>query len=159
MIETWIDKLCLAWAISDGKLGTVKSYKLIEESDFPDSIDPSGLDAQPIALTVPATMKPEYSFGGPRIGFYTGVTEFHVSPDLNRGHVPGLMKWYGKILRAAAANVTLSGSVELFLLDDVEDAIAGPMPLQYGSENPHWGFIVKWKVKEQLKDLVISVGG
>jgi hypothetical protein len=158
MIETWADRLCAVWAISDEGFGSVKSYKLIGESDFPDSIDPSDLDLHPIALTVPAMLQPEYSFGGPRIGFYKGVTEFHVSQDLNRARVPSLMKWYGKILRTAAANATLSGLVELFLLDDVEDAIAGPMPLQYGSENPHWGFIVKWKVKEKLNDLVISVG-
>src|SRR6266545_8311774 len=134
MIETWIDELAKVWQISDGRFGTVRSYMLVEKAEFPDSIDPTTLLTSPVALTIPGWFKPEYSLGGPRIGFYTGVTEFHVAPDVNKGRLPSLLPWYGMILRAAASHMQLNKKVELFLIDDREDAIAGPLALQYGEE-------------------------
>lgn len=149
MIETWIDAMCVVWEdITDERFGNVTSYKLIAESNFPDSIDPVDLDLHPIALTVPANMEAEYSMSGPLLGFYTGVTEFHVCPDMNRSRIPALLPWYGKIIRAAAGNMTLGGLVEHFVID--ADGVTGPQALQYGNEAPHWGFVVQWKVKERI---------
>lgn len=151
MIEDWIDDLCKVWEISDQRFGTVKSYKLIGLVEFPDSIDAAQLDIHPIALTIATSMQPEYSAGGPALAFYTGVTEFHVAPDVNKSRLSSLLPWYGKILRAAAGAVRLGGNrIAYFLIADVENAIEGPVPMQYGAENPHWGFIVRWKVKEHL---------
>lgn len=150
MIETWIDHLAAVWEISDTRFGTVKSFKLVQDADFPDSLEASDLDLHPVALTIPGGVQFEYSLGGPRIGFYSGVTEFHVAPDLNRSRLPALLPWYGKIVRAAAAAMQLSGTVEYFVISDQPDAIQGPLALQYGSENPHWGFVVNWTVKEHI---------
>lgn len=151
MIERWIDELAGIWEFSDGRFGTVHSYRLIERAEFPDVIDASTLDTQPVALNYPASFKSKYSEGGPHIGFWTGVTEFHVAPDLDRKRLPVLLTWYRAILNAATSHMQLNGTVELFMLDDREDQIEGPMPLQYGDEASHWGFIVHWTVKERLE--------
>lgn len=151
MIERWIDELAKVWQISDRRFGTVRSYMLIEKAEFPSTIDPAALGTQPVALTIPGWFKPEYSAGGPHLGFYAGVTEFHVAPSKDYGLIPSLMPWYGLILKAAVGHIKLNNTVEYFLIEDREDAIAGPLALQYGSENPHWGFLVHWKVKERLE--------
>lgn len=149
MIEDWIDALCDVWMMDTGNLATVKSYRLIGDADrFPESVDPAR--DFPMALSIPSDMTPEYSFGGPLLGFYRGVTELHVAPNVSKAWLPSLMKWYGKILTAAAGNMTLGGRVELFLLDG-ENSIEGPLALQYGNESPHWGFLVRWRVKERLE--------
>ena len=156
MIEDWIDALCERWAFSDERFGTVRSYKLVGETSFPDSIDPADLAMSPIALTIPAGMDVEYSEGGVRLGFYSGVTEFHVAPDLNRSRIPQLMPWYGRILEAAAGKMQLGvAGVEYFVIDR-ENGIQGPLSLQYGSEAQHWGFLVRWTVKERLNNLTVS---
>jgi len=156
MIVDWIDQVAKAFEISDPRFGTVLSYKLVENADFPSSIDPATLSNRPVALTIPAWLRPEYSVGGPKIGYYVGVTEFHVAPSTDKGLMPSLMPWYGLILRAAASHVTLNSTVELFLIDDREDAIAGPLSLKYGNEAEHWGFLVRWRVKEKFNDLTVS---
>lgn len=157
MIENWIDELAKTWEISDQRFGTVRSYRLIERAEFPASIEAGALGTSPIALTIPAWVRPEYSVGGPRIGFYTGVTEFHVAPSIDKGLIPSLMPWYGLILKAAAARMTLNHTVEYFVIDqDREDAITGPLGLKYGDETLHWGFLVHWKVKEKLNGLTVS---
>ena len=152
MIENWIDELAKVWEISDGHFGTVHSYKLVEKAEFPSSIDPKDLDKSPIALTIPGTLEPEYSEGGPKFGLWTGVTEFHVAPDLDYGRLPALLPWYGMILRAATSHMKLNNTVELFLLDT--QGIVGPIGLTYGSEAAHWGFNVHWRVKERLESQI-----
>lgn len=155
MMENWIDDLARVWAtITDQRFGSVRSYLLIERAEFPDSIDPADLDLHPIALTIPAGMSPTYS-ASLKEAFYTGVTEFHVAPDVLRSRLPALIPWYGKILRAAAANIKLGGKVHNFVISD--EGITGPIALQYGNEAVHWGFVVSWRVKENpLSDLTVS---
>lgn len=155
MIENWIDELAKVWEIDHGVNGAVKSYRLLAKAEFPASIDASTLDTAPIALTIPGTLAPEYSAGGPTIGFWTGVTEFHVCSNLDRGKLPGLLPWYKKILLAAAGNMKLNNTVELFLIDSDDRGIVGPVALQYGDENPHWGFLVNWRVKERLEGQIV----
>lgn len=150
MIEHWIDELARVWEIEVG-FGTVKSYRLFGKTEFPDAIDPSTLDRSPVALTIPASLGPEYSTGGPLLGYWRGVTEFHVAPDLDRGRLPALLPWYGRILRAAASHARLGGTVELFVIENQADSILGPLALQYGDEQAHWGFTVNWTVKEHLE--------
>jgi hypothetical protein len=150
MIENWIDEVAKVWEISDG-FKTVQSFKLVEKAEFPESIDPTSLDNAPIALTIPASVGPEYSLGGPHIGYWIGVTEFHVASNQDRGKLPELLPWYRKIINAAASHMKLNNTVELFLIDEGNDAITGPVPLQFGDETPHWGFLVRWRVKERLE--------
>ena len=142
MIETWIDAMCAVWAGITTPLGTVKAPYLIKRAEFPSSINPS--DDFPLALTIPADLEPVYSVGGPNEGFYTGVTEFHITPDLNKGHLPSLIPWFGKIWAAAAANMKLGGTCFDFRVTRIQ----GPIELQYGNEASHWGFIVNWEVKD-----------
>lgn len=143
MIETWIDKLCEVWGgISATGFRTVKSPYLIKKAKFPSAISPD--DDFPIALTIPADMTVEYSTGGPIEGHYTGVTEFHITPDLNKANLPSLLPWFGKIWSAAADNMKLSGTVHSFMITK----ITGPVALKYGDETPHWGFTVDWTVKD-----------
>lgn len=146
MIENWIDELAKTWEFAGPGFETVRSYRLIERAEFPSSIDPVSLDTHPIALTIPATVQPMYSKGRKHLT-WEGVTEFHVAPDLDKGRLPSLLHWYGLILRAAAGNVQLSDQAS-FVIVDRRDGISGPMPLKYGDESPHWGFIVQWMVEE-----------
>lgn len=157
MIESWIDNLCKVWEIDTG-LGAVRSYRLIERNDFPSAINPQDLAQSPIALSIPATVQPYYAMGRKNLTWY-GVTEFHVSPDLDRGRLPELLPWYGRILRAAAANVQLSGTVANFVILDRPDAIEGPVALKYGDETPHWGFLVRWMVEETPSNADLPVSG
>jgi hypothetical protein len=153
--------LCAVWEIDLGGFATVKSYKLIADTDFPDSIDPGELDKKPIALTIPSAVQPSYSKGNKNLTWF-GVTEFHVSPDVNRGRLPSLLPWYGRIMRAAALKVQLSGTtaaISNFVILDRPDGIQGPMALQYGNEAAHWGFIVNWKVEESLNGSALPVSG
>lgn len=153
MIENWIDALSNVWAgITDERFGSVKSYLLIERAEFPSTIDPVQLDLHPVALTIPLDMTPTYSLSLKET-FYSGTTQFHVCPDNAMSRVPELMPWFGKILRACAANIKLGGAVHNFLVERIE----GPIELQYGNEAVHWGFVVYWTVKENpLADLVVS---
>jgi hypothetical protein len=150
MIETWIDELSKVWEINHGVNGVVKSYRLVEKAEFPSTIDASTLDNSPVALTIPGSMAPEYSEGGVDLAFWTGVTEFHVCSSISRGKLPALLPWYGKILRAAALHTKLNNKVNLFLINNDDNGIVGPVALQYGDEDPHWGFLVHWRVKESI---------
>lgn len=148
MIETWADTLCKVWGFACGDGRSVRSFNLVANADFPAAINPA--NDFPLALTIPSGMQAQYSAGGPRIGIWSGVTEFHVSPNLERSLMPSLVRWYGLILAAAAGNITLDGLVEHFWIPDQEDAISGPLGMQYGIEAEHWGFLVRWYVKEHL---------
>lgn len=160
MIEDWIDNLCAVWAFDLG-FKTVKSYNLMKITEFPDSIDPQEIAQTPIALTIPSSVQPVYSKGWKQMVWY-GVTEFHVAPDVSKARLPELIPWYGRILRAAALKVQLSGTtaeIASFLIVDRQDGIEGPMALQYGSEAEHWGFIVNWMVEESLNGSQLPVSG
>jgi len=161
MIEDWIDTLCGVWAIDLDGFKTVKSYNLIADANFPTSIDPAELERNPIALTIPGSAQPIYSKGDKHVTWY-GVTEFHVAPDIEKSRIPGLMPWYGRILRAAATKVQLSGTsaaISNFVIVDRLDGIQGPMSLQYGAEDEHWGFIVNWMVEETFAGSAWPVTG
>lgn len=153
LIAPWIDALCDVWkTVQIDGFKTVKSPYLVKEKKFPSTISPSS--DFPIALTIPDLTGPQYSVGGPKEGFITGVTEFHVSPDVQKARLPELIMWPGAILKAAAANMQLGGLVTHFIIPQ-ERGIVGPLALQYGDEQEHWGFIVNWEVK--TKSLHASV--
>lgn len=153
MIIDWVDAMCDVWAGIDAPgFGRVKAPYLVKRAEFPASISPK--DDFPIALTIPASVDLMYSTGGPLEGFYTGVTEFHLTPDLSKAHLPSLLMWYGKIWRAAAANMKLGGLVHSFMLTE-NNSIVGPLALKYGDEAEHWGFLVNWIVKETNNTTVV----
>jgi len=153
MIETWIDALCDVWAMVavDG-FRTMKSPYLIKESKFPAAISPA--DDFPIAITIPANVDLEYSVGGPKIAHFTGVTQFHLTPDLSMAHIPTLLPYYNRIWVAAAANLKLGGLVEYFIIPK-PNSITGPIALKWGDEAEHWGFLVNWEVKDKSNTTVV----
>lgn len=151
MIEDWIDALTKVWEVDDGRGGQVRSYRLFERDEFPENIP---LD-QATALTFVDSVDYRYSQGGPSLAFWRGTTEFNVTPDLNRQRIPFVMKYFGRILRAAAGNLTLGGKVNYFVLDEstsIEMAV-----LKYGNAGQeHLGLVVKWLVKETIGELVVG---
>ena len=160
MIPAWIDAMQDVWrTISGNGFQTVNAPYLIKHADYPTALDPAKLMTEPIALSMIAETKFQYSAGGPNIGFYQGVTEFHVAPNVEHGLLPSLMQWPGLIVVAAATHLNLGGLVEHFALQDRDDQISGPMELQYGDENPHWGFIAYWEVKENVNTAITVAAG
>lgn len=148
MIEEWIDNLTDLWGgVSDGKTGKVRAYSLFKRNEFPDALELG----QPSALTFFEELTPEYSAGGPNLGFYNGVTDFHLTPDTNRRRLPYVFGFVGRIWRAAASQMQLGGKVEHFVVTKISLAV-----LQYGQEAQHFGLQVEWTVKESISGLVVS---
>lgn len=149
MIESWIDALTKVFELSldDGR--RVKSYRIFGRDEFPAVIDASDLLQTPVALTIPAGVLPDLSMSDSE-AFWRGVTQIHCTPDLSMAHMPQLIKYYGKVIAAVGANKMLTNLVADLSIDNAAGGIEGPGELQYGVENPHWGFLVHWVVKEQL---------
>lgn len=155
MIQDWIDAISDVWATIDAPgFRKVKAPYLVRKAEFPSAISPK--DDFPIALTIPGDAGLQYSAGGPNEGYYNGVTEFHLTPDLSKAHLPALLPWYGKIWIAAAANMKLGGLVHSFMIVQNERSIVGPLALKYGDEQEHWGFLVNWTVKEASNPTVAA---
>lgn len=144
-ITDWIDKLARVWEVSDGKGGTVYSYRLYEKNEFPAAI----VDF-PSAVSYVTEAIIEYSAGGPCIDFYRGVTEFHLVPGAEKSNIPYVLEFFARIRDAAARNIQLSSTVARFTLRSEAASIQGPVVLQYGAEEPHLGLIVFWEVKENV---------
>ena len=144
-LTDWIDTLCDKWAFDAGNGKTVLSFRLVNQPILPASIDPS--DQFPCAITIPFTMQT----GMDGVNIFKGITEFHVTPNKDMAHVPSMMRWYKLITDAAlAGGISLGGKVEYFIISPDENAIQGPVEMQYGNESPHWGFAVQWIVKERV---------
>jgi hypothetical protein len=141
-VESWIDKVCKVWEISDGAGGTVRSYRLFERDEFPEA-----LSEFPCCITYPLGVNMTYSMGGPCIDLWEGVTEFHILPSVDKANLATVLRYVNRIRAAAAANATLGGTVAHFVLAP-ENSIQGPVRLQYGDESEHHGLIVRWQVKE-----------
>lgn len=88
-----------------------------------------------------------------------GLTEFHVAPSVDKSLLPDLFQFPGLIAQAAASHLQLGGLVNHFTLQDRDDQIDGPIPLQYGDEAWHWGFIVYWEVKENVNTAITVATG
>ena len=153
MVEDWIDTLVKVWEIDDGKGQTVRSYRLFERDEFPDVVP---LD-RPSALSFIEDVSISYSQGGPNLAFWRGSTEFNLTPDLNRSRVPYVLKFYRRIIVAAAANLKLGGlaGIEHFILLP-DSTVSGPEVLKYGDQTPHLGLVARWEVKERFTGLVVA---
>ena len=157
MITTWIDAVQDVWrGITGNGFTNMTAPYLIKRAEFPSSIDPAKLANEPIALTIVNNTKFVYSAGGPNEGFYLGLTEFHVAPSVDKSLLPDLFQFPGLIAQAAASHLQLGGLVNHFVLQDRDDQIDGPIPLQYGDEAWHWGFIVYWEVKENVNTAITA---
>lgn len=144
-VTDWIDEITRLWEVSDGKGGQVRSFRVFEKEEFPEA-----LSTFPCAITYTEGVRDRYG-QGVSVDLWRGVTEFHLTPDLNRRAFPNLMRFFARIRDAAAGNVTLNGKVSWFALrTEGGDSIEGPVKLQYGTENVHYGLVVRWEVKEMV---------
>ena len=141
-VEAWIDAVAKLWEVSDGKGGTLRSYRVYEKAEFPESISPPCV----ISYTTEAFM--DYSLGGPCIEVWNGVSEFHLTTGVGKQNFPFIMLFFARIRNAAAGSMKLGGPVDHFLLRTDVPSIQGPVRLQYGEEAEHLGLIVNWTVKE-----------
>jgi hypothetical protein len=160
MITSWIDGMQDMWrGITGDGFDTVFAPYLVKRAEFPSAIDPKTLARQPTALSIPGEFQFQYSAGGQQTLFVQGVTEFHVAPSLDMGLIPSLMQWPGLIAAKAAANMKLGGLVHNFVLQARDDQITGPVELKFGDEQPHWGFIAYWEVKEIVNGSITVATG
>jgi len=151
-VEDWIDALARLWEIADGRGGTLKSYRSYERAEFPEA-----LTVYPCALTYMVDVTHEYSAGGPAVDVYNGRTQFHLFPSAAKSLMPQAMRFVARIRNAAASSITLGGTVAHFALRRDVPSIEGPVVLKYGSEEPHIGLIVNWRVKENVSgDFIVS---
>lgn len=144
-IEHWIDKVCKLWEIDDGSGGKLRSYRVYERAEFPQSITP------PCVLTYALGVQCEYSLEGIDYNHWHGISEFHLTPDLDKSKLPNLLLFFARIRAAAAGNMTLDHRVEYFRLKTDGASIEGPLELLYGNEAPHWGLRVHWEALETLR--------
>lgn len=144
-VTDWIDKIAKDFEISDGKGGTVVSYRAYDKNNFPES-----LTVFPCAISYVTGSRNQYSLGGPCIDFYNGVTELHLTSTTSKALIPYVMGFFARIRNAVAGDITLDSTVDHWLLRLDMDSIQGPAVLQYGQEEPHYGLIVNWEVKESV---------
>lgn len=147
-IETWIDTLNAIWAFDDGRGRTVRAYSCIEKKDFPDSLN---LGDGPAALSWPLAVEAKYgatSSSIPTTLVWHGETELHLTTDVNKSSLAYILPFFGRILAAAKANITLGGLVAFFQLDE-GDAMSLDI-LQFGKEAPHYAIVIHWTVKQNL---------
>lgn len=148
-VENWIDEIARLFEISDGKGGTIRSYRVYEKSDFPEAIN-----TYPCALTFTTEIEC-HDGSGAQYDLWQGITEFHLYDGVDKSKYPYIMLFFDRICKAAVGNVTLTGKVSYFKLrSDNGPSIVGPATLQYGSENPHLGLVVYWIVKENVTRII-----
>lgn len=142
-LESWIDKIAELMAVSDGRNGTVLSYRCYDKAQMPEA-----LSQFPCAITyvTGARLATGMSTGGPLKMLYRGVTEFHLTANTDKSQLPYCMLFFGRIRNAVASHLQLSGLVDDFRLQS-DNSIVGPATLQYGAEDPHFGLVVNWEVK------------
>jgi len=151
MIENWIDALTKVWEVETGRGGKVNSYRLFEKDEFPENIP---LD-QPVALTFVDSVDFEYSQGGPAIALWRGTAEFSLTPDNSKQRIPLVMRYFNRIMVAAASNITLGGKVNYFVLEGTNSIEM--VVRSYGNAGQeHLGLTVRWLVKEILNDLEVT---
>lgn len=149
-VEVWIDTLAKVWEISDGKGGTVKSYRVFERDELPEDVP---LD-KATALSYIDDADVDYSKGGPCTVLWKGTTEFNLAPDLSKKHIPRILRYFKRIVVAAAANMKLSGKVSYFKL--VPQNSISLEALAYGQQAQHLGLVVRWTVKQVIDGLVVG---
>jgi hypothetical protein len=150
-LETWIDDLAAVWdEVSNGRGGYVRSYRLFTKREFPEA-----LTQYPCVVTYPQQMSSRYMTGA-QIELWQGISELHACAGVSKADLADVLRYFGRIRAAAASHVTLGGKVSYFQLEQEGDnpSIEGPSKLQYGNEEPHWGLLVHWVVKESISQVI-----
>ena len=143
-VETFIDVLAQIWQFDDGRGGTLRSFGLM---DMPDAITPT---MSPCVVSYPLGCQPQYATGGPTLLFWNGRSEFHLTEDVKVGNVPYVVSFFRRIIKAAMANMKLSGTVELFLIPEEENALQFSTYKGADGLDSHQGVVVMWEVKQNV---------
>lgn len=152
-LQSWMDKVAALMAVTDVHGAQVLSFLMFERNELPDAISP---EMVPCAYSYVQGCQPQYSVGGPRIMFWNGQTEFHLTQDVKPANIPYVLSFFERILRAAAAKATLDGAVELFLIPDEANAMQFITYQNMDGRDDHQGVIVRWNVKQPISDLTVS---
>jgi hypothetical protein len=154
-VETWLDELCRVFAVSDGER-PIRSFLVFERNELPESITP---EMTPCAVSYVTDLQLEYSTGGPTLFFWQGQTDLHLTRDVKTANVASIMKYYGRIVTAAAGNMKLNNLVEHFT---ILQGTAGSMQFvtykhPITGADDHQGIVVRWMVKQNVSgDYVVS---
>ena len=134
-IYYWIDDIAALWdsIVVDHK--KVESYRMAK---IPESVTKT-----PCAITFSMNGNNPNSLAGSAEGFYTGVTEFHLTLDQVRSKIPYCMQFPDLIVAAAASHITLNGKVVSFKIGQWEFFEGN-----WGNEADHFGIKVPWTVQE-----------
>lgn len=146
-VEIWLDALNAVFGVDTGRGSKVATPKVTVSNAYPES-----LPSLPVALSWPVSLEPTYGApdsSAPTILIWQGETEMHLTPDVKKSNLPYVYRFFGRILAAAKANITLGGLVEYFIIPKGANSME-PAILQYGGEAPHIGIIIRWTVKQNL---------
>jgi hypothetical protein len=151
-VNDWIDDIAALWDL-DFRGRTLKSYRVAGKREFPETIKIPGV------ITYTVGVKPLYS-QSVSLNIWTGVSEFHLFPNVHKKNIPSIIPVFELIIKAAAAAAQLGGKVSHFELGNEANAegIQGPLGLQYGDvEAVHLGLNVYWQVKENVSSTISSL--
>jgi len=152
MIENWIDALAENMSrMYAGQGKSMLAYKMFGKTDMPES-----LTVFPSCINLPENVSTHYSAGGPVYNVWRGSTEFHLTSDMNRKKIPEVLAFFKRIRDQFAGNMKLDGKVAFCILDPEGVSIEGPVEIRWGQENPHFGLIAHWIVKEVETDVVVE---
>lgn len=144
-VEDWIDELV---GVTRSIPGVQAAPLVFKKDEFPES-----LSVFPTALTFVEEVAMLYPDGGPNQDAWSGTTEFHLVSDTSKRNLPKIMSYFKKIRTAFTANRLLldvpGRSVFMKLRAENGPSIEVAV-LQYGSEAPHLGLVVHWRVWERF---------
>jgi hypothetical protein len=146
-LESWMDKVCDVMAVTDVRGVPVQSFKVFTRNELPEAITPEMI---PCAVNYVQNCQPQYSSGGPTLLFWDGQTEFHLTQDVAPANIPYVLSFFEKVITAAAAEMTLDGTVELFLVRNDAQALTFATYRNSQGQDDHQGIIVRWQVKQNI---------
>jgi hypothetical protein len=151
MLEDWIDLVCKAFGTigTDGN-GLLTSYRTFEKGEIP-----SALSVFPCAITYVPELEPNYSAGAISSLLWSGTTEIHVTPTVDPALLPGVEKFYTRVLQMMTKNRSLGGKVQYFMLPEGQKAVH-ILPVTYGGGPQHYALVVVWEV---LENVSLSLSG
>lgn len=151
--STWADVLTGIWTNLEFRGRDVKSYKLYDVGDLPESIS-----NYPSCFSYIENLDPMYSLAGPARFIWRGQTHFYLVEDVNKQHYPAIYVFMESIPLMTAKYLTLGGIVPAFGIDtETTVGVEGPLTLSYGGspqEAPSLGVIAHWWVKDNLDGVI-----
>jgi len=145
MLENWIDLVCKAFGTlnTDGN-NQLTSYRTFEKGEIP-----SALSVYPCAITYVPEMEPIYVAGAIGSLLWSGTTEIHITPTVDPALLPGVEKFYTRVLQMMTANRSLGGKVQSFDLPENTKAMH-ISPVTLGQGPLHYAMLVTWEVLENV---------